>query len=370
MKKVDVITRHAIGNYGSILQAYATQIVFEKLGYDCEIIDYQRKEEKGKEIWKNLLRQSPKWNSNIITRLIYRIIQEPNYVSQYKKFSKYRKELLKETKEYNTIEELKNDLPDADIFCTGSDQVWGKIGNSIYDEAYFLKFVPKDKKCIAYSASFGKKDNNHIIIEKLPELLCNYSKIMVREDTAVETIEKSGINNVEQVLDPTLLLNEKDWNKIVKENNIKKDYILIYQLHDNREFEIYAKEFAKRKKMKLLRITPSLSNFFKCGKTIYMPTPQEYLGYIKNARYIITDSFHGTVFSLIFNKQFIDICPKRGATRMESILRNFGLEDRLVKSYDDFSIGDRIIDYKIVNRNLEKQREDSILKLKEALEDK
>ena len=365
--KVDVITRHAVANYGSIIQAYATQKVIEDLGYECDIINYVREDEKDRNISKTLLKNSAKWNKNFVTRMIFKIIQDPNYYISYKKFCKFRKKLLKETIEYNTIEQLKNNLPDADIFCTGSDQVWGPIGTSEYDEAYFLKFVPNDKKTIAYSSSFGKKDNNKSVIGNLKYLLSDYSKLLVREDTAVDIIKNAGFENVEQVVDPVLLLKDVDFDKIIEEPKIKEDYILVYQLHDNKKFEKYTQKIAKEKNMKLIRVSPSLTNFFKCGKTVYLPTPREFLGYIKNAKFIITDSFHGTAFSLIFNKKFVDIPPQNGITRIESVLRVFGLENRLVKNYDEYDILDKDIDYDRVNAIIDAQRLSSLQKLKDAL---
>lgn len=365
--KVDVITRHAVANYGSILQSYSTQKVMEKLGVECEIINYIREDEKGKNIWKMLLKRSNKWNKNIITRLIYRIMQEPNYTYSYNKFLEFRKEILKETREYNSLDELKNDLPEADVFCTGSDQVWGQIGNEPYDEAYFLKFVPKNKKCIAYSASFGKKVNSKELLNNLNFLLKDYNKILVRENTAVEIIKSIGIENVEQVLDPTLLLDKEEWSKLAIDIKNKSDYVLVYQLHDNKQFEIFSKQFAKKANLKLIRISPSISNIFKTGHTVFMPTPQEFLGYIKNAKYILTDSFHGTVFSILFNKNFIDILPDKSATRIESILALTGLENRILKSYQDFSLINKNIKYKNINEILKKERIKSVNLLKEAI---
>lgn len=128
----------------------------------------------------------------------------------HKKFSKFRKTYLKQTeKEYNSVEELKNNLPNADVYCTGSDQVWAKIGGVNYDEAYFLNFVPEGKRCISYAASLGKSKIDEELEKKLPELLKKYETILVRENTAEEIIKEKGFNNVKQVLDPTLLLNNE-----------------------------------------------------------------------------------------------------------------------------------------------------------------
>ena len=139
--KVDIITRHSVPNYGSLLQSYATQKTIEKMGYESEIINYTRYEERYENLAKTLLK-GKKWDKNLLLRLIYRILQSPNYKIQYKKFLEYRKNFLYETNiEYGNLEELKNNTPIADIYCSGSDQIWGRIGNSEYDEAYFLEFV-------------------------------------------------------------------------------------------------------------------------------------------------------------------------------------------------------------------------------------
>ena len=157
--KVDIITRHSVPNYGSILQSYATQKAIEKLGHQSEIIDYTRYEERFENLADTLLK-GKKWNKNALLRFIYKLIQVPNYSKMYKKFKDYREGFLKETKtEYGNIEELKNNIPNADVYCSGSDQIWGKIGTTNYDEAYFLEFV-KEKKCISYASSFGKTELN------------------------------------------------------------------------------------------------------------------------------------------------------------------------------------------------------------------
>lgn len=365
--KVDVITRHAVANYGSILQTYATQSIIESLGFDCNIINYVREDEKGKNIWKMLLKRSKKWNKNFITRSIYKAIQSPNYTYSYNKFLQFRKKLLKETREYNSIKELREEIPEADVYCTGSDQVWGNIGNVPYDETYFLKFVPKYKKCIAYSASFGKEINDERMLSNLNYLLEDYKSILVRENTAVDIIKKTGIDNVKQVLDPTLLLDKEKLSNLTTNIKEKKEYVLVYQLHDNKKFEKYAKKFAKKAKLKLIRISPAINNIFKSGNTVFMPTPQEFLSYIKNARYIITDSFHGTVFSILFNKDFIDILPGKSATRIESMLSLTCLEDRILKDYNDFSFINKKIEFENVNDIIKEQRKRSINLLKEAI---
>lgn len=366
--KVDIITRHAVANYGSLLQSYATEKTFEKLGLDAEFINYVRYDERSKNLAKTQVK-GKKWDKNIITRTMYTLIQTWNYSHEYKAFEKYRKGFIKETSNlYGSIEELTKNPPKADIYCTGSDQIWGKIGQADYDLAYFLEFVKdKNKKCISYAASFGKEKINQKLEEKLPKLLDKYSYILVREDSAKEIVKKAGIDNVEQVLDPTFLLTKEEWKSLANKKPKKSNYVLVYQLHNNKEFNKYAKEFAKKYNKKLLRITPSIYHIVRGGKLIYLPTQYEFLSYFNNADYILTDSFHATVFSIIFNKKFKNISPGETSTRITSILKLCGLEDRILKDFSDFESIEKDIDYDKVNEIIKREREKSINLLKQAI---
>lgn len=368
--KVDIITRHSVPNYGSLLQSYATQKTIEKMGYESEIINYTRYEERYENLAKTLLK-GKKWDKNLLLRLIYRILQSPNYKIQYKKFLEYRKNFLYETNiEYGNLEELKNNTPIADIYCSGSDQIWGRIGNSEYDEAYFLEFV-KGKKCISYSSSFGKTELSDDLNNNLDRLLKKYTKILVREDSAKQLLNERGYNNVEQVLDPTLLLSKEEWSELGYKSNVKpfKNYILIYQLHDNKDFDTYAKKIAKNKNMRLLRISSSFFHIIRRGRFIYLPNQYDFLKYFENANYVLTDSFHATAFSIIFNKPFIDILPfNKTGTRIESILRLFKFDNRIVNDYSDINLIDNEINWNLVNKILDKERSQSIKLLKKAIE--
>lgn len=317
--KVDIITRHAVANYGSLLQTYATQRTFEKLGLDAEIINYINYDERPENLAKTHVK-GKKWDKNFFTRKLYILIQTWNYAHMYKVFAKYRKGFINESKEiYGNIDELKANPPKANLYCTGSDQIWGKIGKSNFDLSYFLEFI-KNKKCISYAASFGKDKIDSELERKLKTLLEKYSALLVREASAKEIIKKIGLKNVEQVLDPTFLLSKEEWEKLITKDIKYKNYVLVYQLHKNKNFNRFAKKFAKKHNKKLLRLSPSIYHKARGGKLIYLPTQYEFLAYLKNADYILTDSFHATAFSIIFNKKFINISPGETSTRIKSIL--------------------------------------------------
>lgn len=141
-------------------------------------------------------------------------------------------------------------------------------------------------------------------------------------------------------------------------------------MHENKQFDNYAKNFSKMKKMKLLRISPSLYHITRSGKLIYLPNQYDFLWYFQNADYILTDSFHATVFSIIFNKKFLDVLPlNKTGTRIESVLELFEIENRILQNYENYDLIDNSIDYKLVNANIAKERKKSMNLLKKAIDD-
>ena len=285
------------------------------------------------------------------------------------RFKKYQEKYLNLSNiEYNSVFELKKNKPLADIYCTGSDQDWGAIGCQKYDETYFLNFIDENDKAISYAASFGKDIICDELKQNLYELTKKYLKILVREDSAVKLLSECGVKNAKQVLDPTLLTSKEDWNNICnKERLINEDYILIYQLHHNKNLDKYAKKISKLTGKKLIRINTSKYFKYKAGKFIYLPSLDEFLSYIKYADIVLTDSFHGTCFSIIYNKNFIDILPSITGTRISSILKLFDLENRITTG-DNYNLAMENIDYDKVNKKLAVEQKKSINALKEALE--
>lgn len=366
--KVAFITRHTPSNYGSVLQAYATQKAIEALGHEAVCINYIRTDELSKNQAKTHLAIS-RWNKNAATRLLYYVTQKPVFDAATKRFDVYRNNMLKLTdKVCNTPEQLTENLPVADIYMTGSDQVWNTVGTGVIDPAYFLSFVPDDKKKIAYAGCFGTKevrDNDRDNIEKW---LKRYRHVTIREKSGVDIAKSLGVD-AEQVLDPTFLMTPENWLKMIPKKTKKENYVLVYQLHPNKEFQIYAKKFAKKKGMKLIRINPYFHHIFKPGKFIFCPPVEEFLWYIKNADYFLTDSFHGTSFAIGLNTQFVDILPNVYSERNRSILAIAGLENRILMSYDDFEIADTPIDYSSVNRRIDAERTRSAQILKKIIEE-
>lgn len=354
--RVAVITRHAITNYGSLLQAYATQKVIESFGHSCEIIDYIRKDESYMEHEKTLLKRKPNWYNNLLKRYLYLILRQPESIVAGRKFEAERKKLLKLTRLYDSKESLENNPPVADVYVTGSDQVWGPIENGEYDDSYCLSFT--NMKKTSYAASFGRIDMNQELEVYLKRWLQKYSYLAVRETSAVELLKKIGLSS-NQVLDPTLLLDSFFWSSLTKPIK-EEEYVLVYQLHNDKRLGEYAEQVAKKKRLPLIRLSASFHQITRPGRFVYCPSIGEFLSYIKNAQYMITDSFHGTAFAINFNTQFIEVLPNnKTGTRNESILKLTGLSNRIAKNYD-ICICDDVIDYSYANAILKEERAKSL----------
>lgn len=362
---VKVITRHTPSNYGSILQALATQEVIKVMGHNVEIIDYRREDERGFGAVKTSLRSKPQFMSTPVKRLAYIAAMYPEINIAERKFDNMRRQHLNLTDTYGSSEELSN--LSADVFLTGSDQVWGPMMNGLPDEAYFLAFVRQGKRG-AYAASFGRTNFTPDTINRYTEWLRRYDALAVREDSAVKLLETMGLDCLGQVLDPTLLLNADQWSEYIKKD-IGGEYVLVYQLHNNPALSQYAINLARRMGMPLLRISPSFHQFRRGGKFVFLPDMDEFLSYIKNCSFFVTDSFHGTAFALNFNRRFAEILPNNSTgSRNQSILKLTGLTDRIVTDYDDFSVIDRPIDYTKVNDILARERTASLAILRNIIE--
>lgn len=365
--KVAVITRHAITNYGSLLQALATQQVIENLGHSCEIIDYIRDNESYQKHEKTLLARKPEWNNNPLRKAVYLALRQPESIAAGKRFEKERSEYLHLTKRYSSLSELKVSKPIADVYLTGSDQVWGPTEDGSYDSSYCLSFTGESDKCVSYAASFGRSEMNDRVKNFFSKWLRRYTHISVREDSAVRLLNDLGIH-ADQVIDPTLLLDSDYWNQFIQPIGYKK-YVLVYQIHNDKNVGKYAKAVAKQMNLPLLRVSASFHQISREGKLIWCPDVNTFLSYIKNAECLITDSFHGTAFAINMNTPFVEILPKNNTgTRNLGILNLVGLSDRVLTNLDDITLAFKPIDYERVNAVLKEKREYSLTILKKIIE--
>lgn len=372
--KASVITLHTVDNYGSVMQTYATQKVLNKLGFDVEFVDYWRKDnlpeyraEKILETSSTLQGLKPLWGMNQFTKKMAAGLLAD--VLKRRKSPMWRfleKNVNLTHKRYTTFSELQYNPPEADVYITGSDQVWNSIWNQGIDRSYFLDFAPAGKPRIAFSASIGREQLDTEEIPETKRLLEKYSAISVREQSAVELLASMDIKST-LVLDPTLMLEAEEWRKLATKQKREKPYILIYQLNPNPQMDQYAEQLAQKKNWEIIRIGFGRSDRRKGGKCVMLPSVEEFLGLFCDAACVLTDSFHATAFSLDLGTDFISVLPGRFGTRIESILKLTGTENRLLTRYDNFEIVDKVIDKKCVKEMLEKKRTEDIQWLMQAL---
>lgn len=329
MKKVAIITYHKVYNCGSSLQAYATLQTFLKLGIDVTIINYVPERFKNYGSFRQTFAEK-RYFSNTLKALIVTLLSYKSRKKQKQQFDKFDKYLHLGNEIYD--EELSL-MPEYDIYFTGSDQVWNDYFGG-FEKAYFLDFVKHGKPCYAYSASFGKSQFSVDEKNRLRQLLSKYSKISVRENTGKQILAELDIKSV-QLLDPIYVLSRDEWSKIA-ESPIEGKYILIYQISHKSNCIEYAKHLSTKVGGLPIYFIEYERRPHKDGINYFSaPTVNQFLGLIRNATYMITDSFHGTSFSLKFNRTFFAIMPPAFPGRLKSILDLLGLQNRIVSSVSE-----------------------------------
>ena len=366
--KVALITILDNTNFGTYLQALATGKVIQELGYEIEVITYIRSCMTAKGMSKALFEDRGP------LRWLKRVWEISPAIKLRDIDLKFLSEYLPMTRKYESYDDLYNAPPVADVYLTGSDQVWNSYYNRGIDKGFFLDFAPKDKKRVAYAASIGMDTIPDDEVGEFVKLLKKYSSISVRETGAKKLLAKYNIAST-VVLDPTLLLNNNSWYSIANKYSSRggdEPYLLVYSVENKKEnklLERYAHEIAKKRGLKLYQV--SYSSRKKMLKTVDKrfdrATPEMFLSLMINASFVLVSSFHGTAFSVNFNKQFLTVVPGRFNSRVSSLLEIIGLQSRMI-SDNNFNIENLSdIDYTEVNCKLENERTLSLNYLKSIL---
>lgn len=326
--KIDVITLHRVRNYGSSLQTLATQNFLEDLGCNVEIIDYYPERYTSFGLLKRLKYKSKKLEDNPVLLLAARMIISISYIKKKIVFDRFLKKYINCTPiTYRSEEELKKDIPVADAYCTGSDQVWNSHWNEGVDAPFYLSFLPKSAYKFSYAASIGNAKLGKTEEMRVRPLLEQYRHITVRENVGVDIINAMLIE-AQQMLDPTLLFCGEQWMKYTSRKYKEQKYVVTYNLHHDKRIDDFAFQLAKKNGLKVYNISYNLHDIVRKGTLKWCPTIEEYLGLICDAQYVVTDSFHATVFSILFHTRFMVIYPEQASSRIRSILSLLGLEER------------------------------------------
>lgn len=347
-------------NYGQLLQCYALQKYLKDLGHEVFLIKYHAKSSLKKTI-PLYIRIRNNLNPIYFFRKYFRKHKNQKIHNEELKFNRqfdsFRSKYITFSKDYFYFKDLINDPPKADAYIVGSDQVWNdeliKFTNSNSYPAYFLDFGNKDIKRLGYAVSFGKEKLSDSYIKYLKTALRKFDFISVREKNGIELCKECGIDNAEFVCDPTLLLSAETYRSIYKENPIpekQNKFLFLYILNNNINFDISkVYKFAASKNLDIVYVTGNgLINI----KNRTFATIPEWLYFVDNAEYVITNSYHCGIFCTIFQKKFgiIALAGKQQEMnqRFNTLFELRETGDRYITD-NDFSILDKPYNSKDIN---------------------
>lgn len=340
--KIGILTFHCTNNYGAVLQAYALKQFIQALcpGREVRVIDYRCEGTISKADFESLRKKNG---------LVKAAFSYPQAHVKNERFETFRREMLNLTKPYFEKTSLKVDMDGFDAVISGSDQVWNRRWSD-GDDVYFQDYHDQNNKKWSYAASFGFATlEGREQIELYRQYLQQFSHISVREDTGLQIVRDQLGLPVEQHVDPTLLLTQDMWNDIADESRCGGRYILLYMVPKQDDLIAYAIRLGKKTGLPVVMLSQSirLLGVRHAGNS----SPQEFVGYFKNAEHIVTNSFHGTAFSVIYHKNLhLNLQTPRGFNvRSKSLLGVCGLpcqgQGNMVHLEDvDWDAADRCLD--------------------------
>ncbi len=363
VKNVAISTWWHHYNYGSALQATATYNVLKGLGYSPDIINYKPEDKT--------------YPTNPVADAEHREnwIKYPRIVDDVRdeKFEKYFKTHLTFTHEAQNDDQFENLNSKYDAFITGSDQIWAP---RVFNERYYLDFVQDNRKKIAYAPSIGLSTvENEFVKTRMYELISQFAHISVREEQGANIIKNElGIDRVAVMPDPTLLLNYNEWRSIIPaKKGLKKKYILCYFLGENENAWKHVEKIAEQTGYDT-RVIPILQKDAGRGCSMEGVGPEEFFNLVDGAEAVLTDSFHGAIFSIITKTPFYVFERFKAASggsqnsRVYNLLETVHFQDRLIK-YDDTPLDEYELSVKFTDAHkiIAKQRNQAIDYLKKSL---
>lgn len=322
MKKIGILTWHYLDNYGSVLQAYAMMKLFQDEETSVELINYRENAKTG---------MIYDW----LRKIKYALPQKDSIARRKQRFYKFRKRYLRESKMYHSLEQLKAANLHYDALICGSDQIWS---SKRFNEAYFLTFAQDDVLKYSYAASAIEDDYSENQQKVMKDSLARFEMISVREAKGVEILTKLSDNvPVVEVLDPTLMIDAKVWEQLAQRPTIATgNYVLCYFIGEDDKYQRITEELKRMYQCDMV-ININIKNIHQFGDHILRSaSPQEFLGLIRHAKLVLSDSYHAILFAMNFQRDFYAIerfeanAADHQNERITNILRHIGCEDRYI----------------------------------------
>lgn len=369
--KIGILTFHFVDNYGAVLQTLALQTTLDKLtenlNADVEVIDYRptyhTKLRKPFKSFKMLYNSASGSNLKKIKFALLGLKTNIFYfrrVAKYKSINKFNNKFLKLTAKIKTAKNLEQISNDFNGVFVGSDQVWNKhITDNQFDDVYFSKPFPPSCLAFSYAASSGnlieKSDT-----EKFKELLKRFSKISSREKALSSQISEFSGRTCLTCVDPVFLLSKDQWIKLLnlnKQSSEKRGYVLIYCVYKDSNLIKFAKQYSEKHHLNLIEVYYRNS----CGgELIYNASPAKFVDLIYNAEYVVTNSFHGTAFSILMQKKFYVFEPPKRNMRIKDLLCDLNIQKELLLS--------ETVDYNKVKIKIEEMKDLSLNYLQSCID--
>ena len=387
MKKIALVTCYFQHNYGSQLQALATQMIFDKLGLETETICIDGlKPEINRAKYRYFL--SKIFDRNTVkdkmatVRKVLAKKTKPTYAHNLairdRIFTDFANMQFRLSRRYSSKAELGSHANEYSAFVVGSDQLW--LPSNIAADYYTLNFVPDKIKKIAYATSFGVSSLPRRQAKKAKTFLKRFDAVFAREISGQKLVKQLAGMDVPLVCDPTLLFTAEEWNQIIANNRRVQDpYILCYFLGNNPIQRLFARQLADRTGCRVVQL-PNLDEYIKSDEgfaddPLYDVSPLDFVALVRDAQYVLTDSFHCTVFSTLFSKPFFSFRRYNNDSkvstnsRIYSLLDTLGLDERLLSGKEDVGHCLKMtIDFDIVHKRIQVLRKQSFELLLAALD--
>ena len=350
--QLKTITCHDVYNHGASLQAYALQTYLSSLGHDVEIIDYKPDYLSGHYSLSAV--SNPKFDKPVVKQL-YLLAKLPGRLIALKRkklFDDFTSQYLHLTpNRYHSNEELKACPPKADVYIAGSDQIWNTLFRNGRDAAFYLDFAPKTARCITYAASFATKEVVEDYKPFVRKMLQGLDKISLRESVSLPLLVSLGRKDGVAVCDPVFLLSRQQWNELfLHQENGLEPYLLVYDTGGSSQIKEAAIKIAKLRNLKIYNVSAFKLSY--ADRDYWYSGPLDFVRLIRDAEFVISNSFHATAFSLIFHREFCVVNRTEAINeRMYSLLEQYALHDRMLNN--DINIPTEPVDYKKVQLKLD-----------------
>lgn len=334
MTSVGILTRHCYPNYGSLLQAFALESAFSSLGAKTKVIDYVPPSDTPYQLTTSSLRES-RMRGSPVKKMLYYAIQGPNLFRMASRFRKYQIASLNLSETVSDRDGISAVAGRFDAVVTGSDQIWNKIHDAI-DPNYYLAGVEGAVKKYSYAASFGSVGPSEEDVDRVLKWLKSFQSISVREPSALTELTALGERRTRRDVDPVLLHNRHFWmSYAADEFPAHGPYILVYQLHNTPRFDERLRQLRVRHNLPVRRVTADGKQRLRYNATDYLVSPKQFVRLFRDASVVLTDSFHGTAFSLAFGRPVYSLLPAKHATRCKDLLCDVGLPHLAVSANED-----------------------------------